>query len=74
MALVGIASTADARDWRSHHGWRHHHWNHHHWNQRWHGGYYPHYRTWDRGYWRSPAYSYGYGYYYRQPSYGLVIR
>jgi|SRR5690349_11248314 hypothetical protein len=69
MALVGVASTADARDWRYNNWHRHHH----HWNG-WavSNGYHPYYhRHWNRG-WRPYAYYPAPRYY--APSYGLVVR
>jgi hypothetical protein len=84
--LVGVASTADAQDWR-YHNWRYHHWNR---GNSWalsHGyydnGYYPYYnRSWNRGWtwgerYGAPPYAYySAPRYYAPPaySYGLVIR
>jgi hypothetical protein len=69
MALVGVASTADARDWR-YQSWHRHH--HHHWNG-WavSNGY--HHRYYHR-HWRPYAYYPAPRYYYAPPAYGLVVR
>ena len=71
IAVMGVATTADAHDWR-HHGWRHHGW--YGWNapaNRWalSSGYY--YNTWPQRYYRAPVYAAPVyrPYYYGAPAY-----
>jgi hypothetical protein len=83
VTLVGIASTADAHDWRYHHG-RYHHWNRGNgWalNNGYYTGYYPYYhRSWDRGwtwgerYGAPPPYAYYQAPAYYPPTFGLMVR